>query len=186
MGFWETLAGLAGTAGGGILTAVSGPNPLSLGLIGAGAGLLKSSLVDEPREDQDKYAASETQRYQPLTHIATPAIRRANPIGDTMSGGFTGAALGQGMAKAAADKAAAEAAKLSATLGSAGVVAPAVTQAAGSLDPALLSPGMEGMAYTGGVGSPGAAGLVPGAVSPGAYDYWEKMGRNFQKYNPYA
>lgn len=70
--------------------------PLLVGAgIGALAGLLKSELVDKPREDRDRELAAATQRLNPFTGLKAAPIREADPIGTAMQFGLTGASLGQ-------------------------------------------------------------------------------------------
>lgn len=72
---------------------------------GLGAGLLKSELVDRPREDRQRKLAAETQRYSPWTGLRAGNIQEADPFGESLNMGMTGAAFGQNMDKAAADEA---------------------------------------------------------------------------------
>ncbi len=69
--------------------------PLILGM--AAAGLLKSQLVDKPREDRQRRLASETQRYSPWTHMQAQPIQEADPFGSALGFGSQGASLGMQM-----------------------------------------------------------------------------------------
>ena len=71
--------------------------PLALAAIMAGTGLLKSELVDRPREDRQRKLASETQRYSPWTHLQANPIKEANPFDSTLQGGAQGLSMGQGI-----------------------------------------------------------------------------------------
>jgi hypothetical protein len=77
--------------------------PLILAM--AGGGLLKSELVDQPREDRSRKLAADTQRYSPWTGLQAGAIKEADPLGSAINFGLTGAALGQGMQSAQTDEA---------------------------------------------------------------------------------
>lgn len=69
--------------------------PLALAAIMAGTGLLKSELIDRPREDRQRRLAAETQRYSPWTHLQAGPIQEADPFGSALQGGLQGAAMGQ-------------------------------------------------------------------------------------------
>lgn len=97
MSFWSALGGLGGLLGGGALLATG--NPLGATLMGAGLGLGKSALSDEPQEERDRQLASETQRYSPWTGLKAGAIRRADPFGSGLQGGVTGTMVGQNLAQ---------------------------------------------------------------------------------------
>lgn len=87
--------------------------PLIAGM--AAGGLLKSELIDRPREDRQRQMQAEIARYSPWSGMqANPgAISEADPFGSALQGGMTGAAFGQNMdSAAAADKTAAANAKL--------------------------------------------------------------------------
>lgn len=67
---------------------------MALGLaIGAGAGLLKSQLIDAPREARQRKLAAATQRYSPWTGLQAQPIMPADPFGNALQFGATGAAL---------------------------------------------------------------------------------------------
>lgn len=73
-------------------------DPLTIGLLGGAAlGLGKSYLVDKPQEKKDRMVAAETARWSPWTHMQPEAVKRANPFGDALQFGSTGAQMGQGM-----------------------------------------------------------------------------------------
>lgn len=67
--------------------------PMMLG-IGAGAGLLKYGLVDQPKYAAQKQLAASTQRYSPWTHMTASAPDQPSAVGDAMQGAGTGAMLG--------------------------------------------------------------------------------------------
>jgi len=63
--------------------------------IGAIAGLLKSSLIDKPREERDRRLAATTTRLSPFTHLKAQRVREANPFGDVLKYGLTGLDIAQ-------------------------------------------------------------------------------------------
>ncbi len=65
--------------------------------IGAGAGLLKSQVVDRPKEKRQRHLAAETQRYSPWTGMQAGPIQEADPFGSMLQGGMTGATIQQGL-----------------------------------------------------------------------------------------
>lgn len=65
--------------------------------IGAGAGLLKSQLVDKPKEERERRIAVAQARYSPWTGIKPQEVQEADPFGSMFQGGTAGLALGQGM-----------------------------------------------------------------------------------------
>ena len=73
-------------------------DPLTLGLLLGGAGLLKSEVVDRPKERRQRKLAAETQRYSPWTGLRAGEIQEADPFGSTLQFGLTGASLGQSVA----------------------------------------------------------------------------------------
>lgn len=79
-------------------------DPLTLGAIFGGGGLLKSLTLDRAKEDRQRKLAAETQRYSPWTGMQAQAIEEADPLGSTMQFGMTGASLGQGMENQAFQK----------------------------------------------------------------------------------
>ena len=72
-------------------------DPITLGLILAGAGTLKGLTIDRQREDSDRRLAAETQRYSPWTGLAAGSIREADPLANALTYGAQGAAFGQNM-----------------------------------------------------------------------------------------
>lgn len=69
-----------------------------LGLaIGAGAGLLKNELVDQPKEERERKLAAATQRYSPWTGLKAGEIQHADPFGNMLSFGTAGGMLGQNL-----------------------------------------------------------------------------------------
>lgn len=67
-------------------------DPMTIGLL---AGLAKSVLVDKPQEDRDRQLAAATQRLSPWTHLQANPIQKANPFGNMLQFGATGAMVGQ-------------------------------------------------------------------------------------------
>ena len=63
--------------------------------IGAGLGVLKSELVDRPRERRQRTLAAETQRYSPWTKLQAQPIQEADALGDVLSYGTTAAQMSQ-------------------------------------------------------------------------------------------
>lgn len=70
-------------------------DPLTLALIGGGAGLLKSELLDRPKEERQRKQAAITARWSPWTGMAPGQIQEADPFGSALQGGLTGAMIGQ-------------------------------------------------------------------------------------------
>ena len=79
-------------------------DPLTIGLM-AGAGLLKSELIDRPREERQRKQAAITTRWSPWTGMAPGAIQEADPFAAALEGGLTGAVLSQQQQKLNAGKA---------------------------------------------------------------------------------
>lgn len=71
--------------------------PFTALAIGAGAGLLKSELVDQPREQRQRTLAAATQRYSPWTGLKANPIQEADPVGSALSYGSAGAQMGVNM-----------------------------------------------------------------------------------------
>lgn len=75
-----------------------------LGLaIGAGAGLLKSELVDQPKEERQRKLAAATQRYSPWTGLKAGDIQTADPFSGMLNYGAQGAMLDQNIENSQAD-----------------------------------------------------------------------------------
>lgn len=73
-------------------------DPLTIGLLGgAGLGLAKGLLVDQPAADRQRKVSAVEARYSPWTGIKPEQIQEANPMGSAMQGGMTGAMVGQGV-----------------------------------------------------------------------------------------
>lgn len=68
----------------------------------AGAGLVKSELVDAPKEARQRQLAATTQRLSPWTGLKANPIDEADPLGSTLQGGAQGMAIGQSMQNSAA------------------------------------------------------------------------------------
>lgn len=66
-------------------------------LLGAGAGLLKSELVDKPRANKERELAARTAELSPWTGMSPTMPEEANPMGSMLQGGLAGAQLGQGL-----------------------------------------------------------------------------------------
>jgi hypothetical protein len=73
--------------------------------IGAGTGVLKSELVDRPREERQRRLAAATQKYSPWTGLKANPIQEADPLGSAIQFGATGAALGSNIESANAQNA---------------------------------------------------------------------------------
>ena len=80
-------------------------DPLTLALIGGGAGLLKSELIDRPKEERQRKQAAITARWSPWTGMAPGPIQEADPFGSALQGGLAGAMIGQANQGAGAAKA---------------------------------------------------------------------------------
>jgi hypothetical protein len=77
-------------------------DPLTLGLLGGGMGLLKSELVDRPQADRQRKLAATTAALSPWTGMTPEMPQEANAFGSVMQGGLAGAQLGQSLQKPAA------------------------------------------------------------------------------------
>jgi hypothetical protein len=66
-------------------------------LAGAGLGLLKSKLVDEPQADAQRKLAATTAELSPWTGLTPTMPKEANALGSMMEGGLAGAQLGQSL-----------------------------------------------------------------------------------------
>ncbi len=62
--------------------------------IGAGAGILKSEVVDKPKEERQRKLAAATQRLNPWTGLKANPIQEADPFGSALKYGATGASMG--------------------------------------------------------------------------------------------
>lgn len=76
--------------------------PFTALAIGAGVGLLKSELVDRPKEQRQRALAAATQRYSPWTGLKANPIQEADPVGSALTYGSTGAQMGANMQDSAA------------------------------------------------------------------------------------
>ena len=74
--------------------------------IGAGLGLIKSGLIDRPREERDIALQATTAQFAPFTGLeADPSqIRRADPLGSALKFGATGFAQGLNLQRAEASE----------------------------------------------------------------------------------
>lgn len=147
---------------------------MTIGLM-AGAGLLKSELVDRPREEEQRRRAAVTARWSPWTGMAPNAIQTADPLGSAMQAGLTGAMLSQGQQRLDADIAsqkAKDAAELS-LAGGAGNVGPYKTA---EEYPLALAP-MEQM-------QPAVAGPSPYSTQAGGQMALQPMQFPFMQMGP--
>lgn len=72
-----------------------------LGLaIGAGVGILKSELVDRPKEERDRTLAAETQRLSPWTGLKADKVKEADMLGSALTYGGQGAVIEQNLQNA--------------------------------------------------------------------------------------
>ncbi len=71
--------------------------PLAIAGILAAAGLLKSELVDRPKEKRQRQLAAATQRYSPWTGLQANEVKETDSIGTGMQYGMAGAQFGQNM-----------------------------------------------------------------------------------------
>lgn len=76
--------------------------PITLALIGAGVGVGKGVLYDQPQAERDRKLAAETQRFSPWTGLKAQPVKEANVMGDAMTFGLAGASMGQNMEAAKA------------------------------------------------------------------------------------
>ena len=74
--------------------------PITALAIGAGAGLLKSELIDKPKEERQRRLAAATQRYSPWTGLQANPVQEADPFGSMLQYGATGASMGAGIQSA--------------------------------------------------------------------------------------
>lgn len=72
-------------------------DPLTMAAIMGGVGLLKSELLDRPKEDRQRELAAVTARWSPWTGMAPQAIKEADPFGSALQGASAGAMMGQQM-----------------------------------------------------------------------------------------
>ncbi len=100
MSLWGKLGSFGAMLGGGILSAIPGGAAFGLPLIGAGLGGAKHEFEDLPKEERANTLAAETQRYAPWTGLVAEKPQTSSGIGDVISGGVTGASIGQGLTKA--------------------------------------------------------------------------------------
>lgn len=71
-------------------------DPLTLALLGGGAGLLKGLFVDGPQAAQQNKINAAVARYSPWTNMrADTTHQNPNTIGDVLTGGLAGGMLGQ-------------------------------------------------------------------------------------------
>jgi hypothetical protein len=72
-------------------------------VIGAGLGLLKSELVDQPAEQRQRNLAAVTAKFAPWTGMTPQVPKATDPIGTALQFGGAGAGLAQNMANANAN-----------------------------------------------------------------------------------
>jgi len=82
-------------------------DPITLGLIiGAGGGLLKSELVDRPKEARQRKLRATEIALSPFTGLQPQTqVQEADPFGQALGFGATGASIGQGIQAQAASEA---------------------------------------------------------------------------------
>lgn len=71
--------------------------------IGALIGLGKSFLIDKPKEKKQRELAAKTIELSPWTGMQANPIQEADPFGEVLKYGATGAAMEQGNMQAALD-----------------------------------------------------------------------------------
>lgn len=72
-------------------------DPLTLALIGAGLGVLKSENIDKPRAAAQSRLAAQTTRFSPFTGLRGQLPQPADPFGTALQFGATGLQLGQNL-----------------------------------------------------------------------------------------
>jgi hypothetical protein len=82
--------------------------PLTALAIGAGAGVLKSEIVDRPKEARQRKLAAETARYSPWTGMQPQGVQEADPLGSALAFGGAGSQLGAAMQQQALNQKIAE------------------------------------------------------------------------------
>lgn len=65
--------------------------------VGAGVGLTKAELIDQPKADRQRKLAASTQRYSPWTGLQAQPVQEADPMGSMLQYGATGASMGSNM-----------------------------------------------------------------------------------------
>lgn len=70
-------------------------DPLTMMLIGSGIGLAKSQLIDAPKAKKQRELAAKTQELSPWTGMQANKIQEADPFGDALKYGATGASIGR-------------------------------------------------------------------------------------------
>lgn len=74
----------------------------------AGAGLLKSEVIDKPQAKRDRELAAKTQALSPWTGMQANPVKEADPFGTALQFGATGAMMNSNLNKSALDAAAAD------------------------------------------------------------------------------
>ena len=70
--------------------------PLLVGLL---AGLAKSKMIDEPKQQQEAILAAQTQALSPWTQLQAAPVTQADPFGSALQGAMTGYSMDQNMEK---------------------------------------------------------------------------------------
>lgn len=71
--------------------------PLTLMALMSAAGLLKSELVDRPRQKRQANLAAEITRWSPWTGMKADRVQESDPFGQALQFGATGASMAQGL-----------------------------------------------------------------------------------------
>jgi hypothetical protein len=71
--------------------------PLTALAIGAGAGVLKSEVVDRPKEHRQRALQAATARYSPWTGLQPQAVQEADPLGSALAFGGAGSQIATAM-----------------------------------------------------------------------------------------
>lgn len=72
-------------------------DPLTLALILGGTGLLKGLTSDRNKEARDRELQAKTAQYSPWTGLRPRDVQEADPFGNMLKYGATGAMLGQNL-----------------------------------------------------------------------------------------
>lgn len=79
-------------------------DPVTLGLILGGTGLLKSETLDKDKANRQRNLKATQERYSGWTGRApTQQVQEADPFGSALTYGTQGAAFGQGLQKSQAE-----------------------------------------------------------------------------------
>lgn len=83
-------------------------DPLTMMAIMGALGVAKSELIDRPKEKRQRKLASETEAFSPWTGKSAGAIQEADPFGQALQFGATGASMGSNLQKSKLDGAMAD------------------------------------------------------------------------------